>query len=138
MHFIWLTMLHTNVNWYTNKYFLLSFAANFLLFAFFSFLAQKMLKNHISTSVWSAQHPNTGRNIQYSGSICSGKRRVPTPCLLSPIYNAVRLKKMLWNVLFHLTLNAFNPLNIQPFCTIHQKWSFVHLVWQAVFFILFI
>ena len=39
-----------------------NFAANFLLF--FSFLAQKMLKMTIMTSIWSAQHPNIGRNIQ--------------------------------------------------------------------------
>ena len=31
---------------------------------FFSFLAQKMLKMTISTSVWGVQHPNAGRNIQ--------------------------------------------------------------------------
>ena len=28
------------------------------------FLAQKMLKMTVSTSVWSAQHPIAGRNIQ--------------------------------------------------------------------------
>ena len=32
--------------------------------AFFSFFAEKTLKMTISTSVWSAQHPNAGRNIQ--------------------------------------------------------------------------
>ena len=38
--------------------FLLNFAANFLLFGFFSFSAQKMLKMKISTIVGSVQHPN--------------------------------------------------------------------------------
>ena len=32
---------------------------------FFHFLAQKMLTMTISTSVWSLQHPNAGRNIQH-------------------------------------------------------------------------
>ena len=31
---------------------------------FFSFVAQKMLKIKILTSVWGAQHPNAGLNIQ--------------------------------------------------------------------------
>ena len=44
---------------------LLKFATNFLLFlSFFSFFAQKMLKKHILTSVWSGQHQNAGWNIQ--------------------------------------------------------------------------
>ena len=42
--------------------FLQKFAANFLLFL--SFFAEKMLRMTISTSVWTAQHPNAGRNIQ--------------------------------------------------------------------------
>ena len=33
---------------------------------FFSFLAQKMLKITITTSIWGAQHPNAVRNIQHS------------------------------------------------------------------------
>ena len=40
------------------------YAANFLLF--FSFLPLKTLKLHILKSVWSAQHPNAGWNIQQS------------------------------------------------------------------------
>ena len=32
-----------------------------------SFFAQQMLKKNISTSVWSAQPQNAGRNIQQSG-----------------------------------------------------------------------
>ena len=40
------------------------FGANFLLFMFFNFWAQKTLKTHISTSVWHGQHPNAGQNIQ--------------------------------------------------------------------------
>ena len=35
-------------------------------FAFLSFLPLKTLKKTISTSIWSAQHPNTGKNIQHS------------------------------------------------------------------------
>ena len=46
-----------------NCFYLLQFAANFLLFQFF--FAAKTLKMTISTNVWSAQHPNTGRNIQH-------------------------------------------------------------------------
>ena len=43
---------------------LLKFAANFL--AFLGFFAAKMLKMAILTSVWSAQHPKAGQNIQHS------------------------------------------------------------------------
>ena len=43
------------------RFFLQNFAANFLLF---SFLPLKTLKMTISTSIWGAQHPNAGRNIQ--------------------------------------------------------------------------
>ena len=32
--------------------------------AFLIFFAEKMLKMTISTSIWGAQHPNSGRNIQ--------------------------------------------------------------------------
>ena len=35
--------------------------------AFLGFFAQKMLKMVISTSAWSAKHPNAGRNIQHLG-----------------------------------------------------------------------
>ena len=31
---------------------------------FFSFTPWKMLKKHILTRIWSAQHPNAGQNIQ--------------------------------------------------------------------------
>ena len=42
------------------------FLAKFHAFSsFFSFLAQKPLKMHISTSIWSAHHPNTFRNTQH-------------------------------------------------------------------------
>ena len=34
------------------------------LLAFFSFFAVNTLKMTVKTSVWSAQHPNAGRNIQ--------------------------------------------------------------------------
>ena len=34
------------------------------LLHFFSFIALRALKMTISTSVWGAQHPNSGRNIQ--------------------------------------------------------------------------
>ena len=44
--------------------FLLNFAPKLLFLHFFSFLAQKMLKINILTSVLSAQHPNVGQNIQ--------------------------------------------------------------------------
>ena len=37
------------------------------IFAFFNFLAQKMLNMTISTSNWGAQHPNAGQNIQHAG-----------------------------------------------------------------------
>ena len=49
----------------SKTHFLIKFATNFLLFlSFFSFFAQKMLKKHILTSVWSGQHQNAGWNIQ--------------------------------------------------------------------------
>ena len=35
-----------------------------MLFSFFCLLPLKMLKMHILTSIWSAQHPNAGWNIQ--------------------------------------------------------------------------
>ena len=44
----------------------LNLTSNLLYMHFFSFLAQKMLKMTISTSVWGAQHPSAGRNIQHS------------------------------------------------------------------------
>ena len=47
-----------------NTHFLLNFASNFLpFFFFFSFLAQKTLKKHNLTSIWSVQYPNTGQSI---------------------------------------------------------------------------
>ena len=42
-----------------------NFAANILLFIFFNSLPLKTLKMKISTSVWGAQHPNAGQNIQH-------------------------------------------------------------------------
>ena len=44
--------------------FLLNFATNLLLFAFFQLFNTKNTENEIVTSVWGAQHPNTGQNIQ--------------------------------------------------------------------------
>ena len=45
--------------------FFAKFSSKFLSFLrFLSFSVQKMLKITISTSVWGAQHPNTGHNIQ--------------------------------------------------------------------------
>ena len=50
-----------------------NFAANFLLYlTCFSLLTQKTLKMHISTGVWSAQHPNAGPNIQQGIKFCKG------------------------------------------------------------------
>ena len=43
--------------------FLAKFCCKFL--ALFCFFAQKTLKMTILTSVWSAHHPNAGRNIQH-------------------------------------------------------------------------
>ena len=43
--------------------FFAKFCCTFL--AFVGFLAQKTLKMTKSTSIWSAQHPNAGRNIQH-------------------------------------------------------------------------
>ena len=47
--------------------FLQKFAANFVLFSFF---VAKMQKMTISTSVWSAQHPTAGQNIQHVKHWC--------------------------------------------------------------------
>ena len=45
------------------------FCIKFLSFSsFLSFLAQKTLKKYVLTSVCSAQHPNTGRNIQHTNN----------------------------------------------------------------------
>ena len=43
-------------------FFFIVFCAEKLFLHFFSFLAQKMLKMKISTSIWGAQHPNPGQN----------------------------------------------------------------------------
>ena len=48
---------------------LLNFAANFLLFYIFSYLAHKMLRIKILTSIWSAQHSNTDQNIQHPNDV---------------------------------------------------------------------
>ena len=49
-----------------NTHFLLIFASIFLLFLpFYKFLA-KNVKKHISTSIWSAQHPNAGSNLLHT------------------------------------------------------------------------
>ena len=46
-------------------HFFVKFKSKFFTFLnFFSFLVQKMLKMHFSTSGCSAQHPNTGQNLQ--------------------------------------------------------------------------
>ena len=45
--------------------FFAQFYSKFATFlCFFSFLAQKTLKMTIYNSIWGAQHPNTGQNIQ--------------------------------------------------------------------------
>ena len=44
--------------------FLFNFAANFFPFLIFFFFCFLLLKMHILTSVWGAQHPNAGRNMQ--------------------------------------------------------------------------
>ena len=47
-----------------NKLFFAKFCNKFLAFsAFFQYLAQKILKKHILTSIWSAQY--AGQNIQH-------------------------------------------------------------------------
>ena len=73
----------------SEKKFLVKLWSNFLLFlSLFSFSSPKTLKEHVLTSVWSAQHPNTvsnsvsspsqkstswlnGRSCPSSGSCCS-------------------------------------------------------------------
>ena len=46
----------------SKKHVFAKFSCKFL--AFYSFLQLKMMKITISTSVWGAQHPNAGQNIQ--------------------------------------------------------------------------
>ena len=54
--------------------FFLNISSNFLLFLpFFSFLEKNQLKKHISTSIWSGQHPNASWNIQHL-SVCQSAR----------------------------------------------------------------
>ena len=43
------------------------FAANLLLFCVFSALFIKIAEMTVSTSIWGAQHPNAGGNIQHVG-----------------------------------------------------------------------
>ena len=43
----------------------LKFCTNFLVFLLFLLFCKKMLKNHISTSIRSVQHPNAGQNLQH-------------------------------------------------------------------------
>ena len=55
-------LFNLGLNHLTNLGFLLNYAANFMLFSpFFSFF---LLKMQISTSVWSAQHPNAGWRLR--------------------------------------------------------------------------
>ena len=44
--------------------FLLNFAANFFVFVCFFIFSTKSIQIKILTSVWSAQHPNAGQNMQ--------------------------------------------------------------------------
>ena len=62
------------------------FSYFFLLFSVF--LHKKMLKEHISTSVGSVQHPNTGRNTQQRKREREGVRR----CLRRIPQGAITLK----------------------------------------------
>ena len=61
----------TNVLVQTKKknFFLQNIASNFLFFFLFSFMALKMLKIEISTSVWSVQHPNICQNTTLNAFI---------------------------------------------------------------------
>ena len=64
------------------KYLFSPHFASFLAVLFSSFLAWKTLKRQVSTSVWSAQHPNTCQNIQpllppIGGVIFSYSQNVP-------------------------------------------------------------
>ena len=56
---------------------------------FFSFLPLKTLKMTISTSIWSAQHPNAGRNIQ---------QMMTTKTILSWISLRSNTNAMLWSL----------------------------------------
>ena len=62
---------------------------------FFSFFAQKMLKMTISTSVWSAQHPNTRRNIQQLGLRLFFSR--VSYLSKSKSWNGIELNRTNWN-----------------------------------------
>ena len=62
--FLWIKQLTSILVQTLKTCFLQNLAGNFLLFWLF---VQKTLKMTISTSVWSAQQPNTGRNIQHPG-----------------------------------------------------------------------
>ena len=46
--------------------YMLNFVANFLLFLLFQVFGVKNIKINILSSVWSAQHPKAGRNVQQS------------------------------------------------------------------------
>ena len=67
-------------------------------FCFFSLLAQKMLKMKILTSVCSAQHPNTGRNIHHWICARSSEMKTVSPVLEPRLENKLRIStdRIIW------------------------------------------
>ena len=62
--YFWVDGLFTRVWVQIKKHFLLNFASIFLLFLSFSAFCTKNGEVQISTSIWNAQHPNAGQNMQ--------------------------------------------------------------------------
>ena len=60
-------------------------------YAFSMFLVVKMLKNNISTSVWSAQHPNTGQNLQHLQTVDIFFQNEMAYFVLTPLPSSVNI-----------------------------------------------
>ena len=66
----------------------------FQFFAIFSFSAfyNKNVKKHISTSVWCAQHSNTGWNIQHTGFLTRDHARFWAPLVIMILWSNIILE----------------------------------------------
>ena len=84
---------------------------------FFSFLAQTTLKMHISTSVWSAQHPNACQNIPH---LCS---RTFHQMNSNIIWHEHKSPDTLQSLQLHYLNCNMNQINWFLWCMIHLYMS---------------
>ena len=105
--------------------FFLNFASTYLLFLLFSAICVKVLKEHILTSVWSAQHPNAGPNIQHAiqwgseiwpfeiqlfeGLISNGRALAMAIAIVPTIKKTAHLKSRHFCPYFKLFLTKWRP-----------------------------